>query len=58
MLKMKVQSVPVAKMLYVYDAAGEAYNANARTSLQTYYKHINGLIFVSLQSGGLSRTFF
>jgi len=45
-LQMSVPKLPVSKMLYIYDAAGEAYNANARTSLQTYYKHICGLIFI------------
>jgi hypothetical protein len=45
-LKMDVRGVPVPKMLYVYDAAGEAYNSNARTNLQSYYKHICGLIFI------------
>jgi hypothetical protein len=46
MLKMDIPGIPVSKMLYMYDAAGEAYNANARTSQQTYYKHICGLIFI------------
>lgn len=45
-LKVNVPDISVAKMLYIYDAAGEAYNTNERTNLQSYYKHIHGLLFI------------
>jgi hypothetical protein len=45
-LKVKVPNVPVAKMMYIYDAGGEAYNANERTNLQSYHKHIHGILFI------------
>jgi len=37
----------VPKFAYIYDAAGEAFNTNANTSLQEYYKYIHGVIFVT-----------
>jgi hypothetical protein len=45
-LKMNVPDVPVPKIMYIYDAAGEAYNANEQTHLQTYYRYVHGLIFI------------
>jgi hypothetical protein len=45
-VKMDVPRGLVPKILYLYDAGGEAYNANERTDLQTYYKYVCGLIFI------------
>lgn len=45
-LKVNMPGVPVPKIMYIYDAAGEAYNANERTNLQSYYKYIHGLLFI------------
>lgn len=45
-LKVRVPKTRVPKLAYVYDAAGEAFNTNDNTSLQEYYKYIDGIIFV------------
>jgi Double-GTPase 2 len=45
-LKVEVPGIPVPKIMYIYDAAGEAYNTNERTNLQSYYRYIHGLIFI------------
>jgi len=36
----------IGRILYIYDAAGEAYSDENSTLLQTYYKYVHGLIFV------------
>jgi len=45
-LEIRAPGAWVPKFAYVYDAAGEAFNTNANTSLQEYYKYIHGVIFV------------
>jgi hypothetical protein len=36
----------LGRIVYIYDAAGEAYNVESNTILQTYYKFVHGLILV------------
>lgn len=36
----------VGQILYIYDAAGEAYADENSSLLQTYYKYVHGLIFI------------
>lgn len=36
----------LGRILYLYDAAGEAYSAEDNTILQRYYDYVDGLIFV------------
>lgn len=36
----------IGKILYIYDAAGEAYATEDHTLLQKYYDYVDGLIFV------------
>jgi hypothetical protein len=36
----------IGRILYIYDAAGEAYAEEDSTLLQTYYKYVHGLIFI------------
>jgi len=45
-LRMDVPGIPVPKILYMYDAAGETFTLDERTNLQTYYTYIHGLIFL------------
>jgi len=45
-LEIRAPGARVPKFAYVYDAAGEAFNTNENTSLQEYYKYIDGVIFV------------
>lgn len=36
----------IGRIVYIYDAAGEAYATEDNTLLQTYYKYVHGLIFI------------
>jgi len=36
----------IGRIVYIYDAAGEAYSEESNTILQTYYKYVHGLIFI------------
>jgi hypothetical protein len=36
----------IGRIVYIYDAAGEAYSVESNTILQTYYKFVHGLILV------------
>lgn len=45
-LKLQSPRAFVPKLAYIYDAAGEAYNASENTAQQEYYKYIDGIIFM------------
>lgn len=45
-LKIKPPRAHIAKLVSIYDAAGEAFNTDANSRLQSYYKYIRGMIFV------------
>jgi hypothetical protein len=36
----------IGRIVYIYDAAGEAYSDERNTVLQTYFRYIHGLIFI------------
>jgi len=45
-LKIRAPKARVPKLAYVYDAAGEAFNKSENTSLQEYYKYVDGIILI------------
>jgi hypothetical protein len=45
-LAIKKRNNRIGRIIYIYDAAGEAYNVESNTILQTYYKYVHGLIFI------------
>lgn len=45
-LSIKQPKDRIGRIVYIYDAAGEAYSEESKTILQTYYKYVHGLILI------------